>query len=105
MEIHTVTTEDGYILEMHRIPGSVNEPAGQTDSEGRKIKKKAVFLQHGIFATDFVWASGPNNSSLGLFDIVTHSTFFECLINVWYYFNSLYSGRSRLRCLDGQFQR
>lgn len=63
LEIHTVVTEDGYVLELHRIPGSINE---LLTSQGEKPKqKKAVFLQHGIFATDFVWASGPSNSSLG----------------------------------------
>ncbi|KAI9558712.1 hypothetical protein GHT06_015501 [Daphnia sinensis] len=60
LEIHHVVTEDGYILELHRIPKSMNEPANTTEN----IKKKVVFLQHGIFATDFVWASGPTNGSL-----------------------------------------
>ncbi|XP_046645920.1 lipase lipl-1-like [Daphnia pulicaria] len=60
VEIHHVTTEDGYILELHRIPGSVNEPVNTESTH----KKKPVFLQHGIFATDFVWAVGPSNGSL-----------------------------------------
>jgi hypothetical protein len=60
-----VTTEDGYILELHRIPASVNEHDSST--ENSRKKKPVVFLQHGIFATDFVWAAGPTNGSLGIY--------------------------------------
>lgn len=63
LEIHNVVTEDGFVLELHRIPASISELESQRTES--KPKKKPVFLQHGIFATDFVWASGPSNSSLG----------------------------------------
>ncbi|XP_051160822.1 uncharacterized protein LOC127281249 [Leptopilina boulardi] len=42
-EEHVVTTKDGYILKIHRIPGSPSKPK----SEG----KPAVFMQHGILAS------------------------------------------------------
>ena len=40
-ETHTVTTEDGYILTVHRIPGSLNETIQQNP-------KPIAFLQHGL---------------------------------------------------------
>ena len=40
-ETHTVTTEDGYILEMMRIPGMLGEQG--------TITKPPVFMQHGLF--------------------------------------------------------
>ncbi len=49
MEIHNVTTDDGYILEMHRIPYSP-----QTDNAAVP-NKKVVFLQHGLLGTDSLW--------------------------------------------------
>ncbi|XP_043481763.1 lipase 3-like [Leptopilina heterotoma] len=42
-EEHIVTTKDGYILKIHRIPGSASKPK----SKGKPV----VFLQHGILAS------------------------------------------------------
>lgn len=41
VEIHYVTSEDGYILELHRIPHCDKFPPG-------KGPKLPVFIQHGI---------------------------------------------------------
>ena len=57
VEIHKVTTEDGYILELHRIPSSQKSPI--------RSKGKPVFLQHGIFASDHVWVIAPSDRALG----------------------------------------
>ncbi|EFN89157.1 lipase 3 [Harpegnathos saltator] len=46
-EEHDITTEDGYNLQIHRIPGS---PQWR-----KKEKKKIVFMQHGIFASSDSW--------------------------------------------------
>ncbi|XP_012224571.1 lipase 3-like [Linepithema humile] len=46
-EEHNVTTEDGYNLKIHRIPGS--------PLLNNKKKKKVVFVQHGIFASSDSW--------------------------------------------------
>ncbi|XP_014477144.1 PREDICTED: lipase 3-like [Dinoponera quadriceps] len=46
-EEHNVTTEDGYHLQIHRIPGS--------PLWGNKKKKDVVFLQHGVFASSDSW--------------------------------------------------
>lgn len=48
--IYQVTTEDGYILEMHRIGTSKGRP---------------VLLQHGLLSTDVDWLTNPTNQSLG----------------------------------------
>ncbi|XP_034952223.1 uncharacterized protein [Chelonus insularis] len=47
-EKHFVTTEDGYILEIFRIPGSPVSPKAQG--------KPVVLVQHGLFAVSDVWA-------------------------------------------------
>jgi len=57
VEVHHVTTQDGYILELHRIPTS---PKSQLTGPGRR----AVFLQHGIFASDFVWVTAKTENAL-----------------------------------------
>ncbi|XP_039306595.1 lipase 3 isoform X2 [Solenopsis invicta] len=46
-EEHNVTTEDGYNLKIHRMPGS--------PLLDNNIKKKVVFLQHGLFASSDSW--------------------------------------------------
>ncbi|PNF27545.1 Lipase 3 [Cryptotermes secundus] len=54
-EIHTVTTEDSYILTVHRIPYSPKSPAAPN--------KPVVFLQHGILSSSADWIIlGPENS-------------------------------------------
>lgn len=48
VEIHTVITSDGYLLEMHRIP---------------RIGGIPVYLQHGLLDSSAGWILlGPNNS-------------------------------------------
>lgn len=55
-EEHKITTEDGYRLVFHRIPGS---PRSNSSSTGKKV----VFLQHGILSSSDVWVfSGPERS-------------------------------------------
>lgn len=54
-EVHQVTTDDGYILELHRISdGPKNSPT--------KNRKKVCFLQHGVM-----------DSSAGLFSSSNHT--------------------------------
>uniref|UniRef100_A0A915PMJ9 Lipase n=1 Tax=Setaria digitata TaxID=48799 RepID=A0A915PMJ9_9BILA len=54
-ETHTVTTVDGYVLELHRIPTSKaeNEPSS------------VVFLQHGFIGSSAVWVINLPNQSAG----------------------------------------
>uniref|UniRef100_A0A8C6ZYQ7 Lysosomal acid lipase/cholesteryl ester hydrolase-like n=1 Tax=Nothoprocta perdicaria TaxID=30464 RepID=A0A8C6ZYQ7_NOTPE len=56
-EEHEVTTEDGYILRVFRIPGGRNSPnTGQ---------KPVVFLQHAFLGDATHWISNLPNNSLG----------------------------------------
>ncbi|XP_046459313.1 gastric triacylglycerol lipase-like [Daphnia pulex] len=60
IEIHHVVTDDGYILELHRIPfGSC-----ETCFKNRTIRRKPVFLQHGMMTTDHTWLFSSSNNSL-----------------------------------------
>jgi hypothetical protein len=43
LELHTVTTDDGYVLRMERIP--------------RPGCRKVAFFQHGILDTSLTWVS------------------------------------------------
>lgn len=61
VEIHHVVTDDGYILELHRIPFGRRE----TRFENSTIQRKPVFLQHGMMATDHFWLLSASNNSLG----------------------------------------
>nr|XP_023012206.1 lipase 3-like [Leptinotarsa decemlineata] len=56
-EKHTITTEDGYNLEMHRIP------RGKNVSSSAPANSPPVLMMHGILGTsaDFL-ISGPENS-------------------------------------------
>lgn len=51
LEIHTVRTEDGYILTLYRIPG----PPGSIP----------VFLQHGLLESSTDWLIPGKGKSLG----------------------------------------
>ena len=68
MEIHDIVTEDGYILEVHRIPYGVN-PASRTNRT-----KRPVFLQHGLFDSDADWIINPSDKALGSFKIHVKSS-------------------------------
>ncbi|CAH1119116.1 unnamed protein product [Phaedon cochleariae] len=54
VESHYVTTSDGYILNVHRIPHGNNTT---------KINKKVAFLQHGLLSSSADWVLlGPRRS-------------------------------------------
>ena len=57
LEVHHVVTDEGYILELHRIPYSHKSP--------RRADKKPVFLLHGLTGSDIVWIMNPTNKALG----------------------------------------
>ena len=62
VEVHQLSTEDGYILELHRIPH------GQGPRKNR-LQKKPVFLQHGHYGASTDWIRGPTENSLGYITI------------------------------------
>jgi lysosomal acid lipase/cholesteryl ester hydrolase len=57
-ERHHVTTDDGYILEMHRVP------QGKTISQGGK--RPVVFLMHGLECSSSNWVTNLPNESAGM---------------------------------------
>ncbi|GMF46820.1 unnamed protein product [Phytophthora fragariaefolia] len=50
VETHKVTTSDGYILTMHRLPKSYDE---SQSGAAAATNKPAVLLQHGIIESSF----------------------------------------------------
>ncbi|XP_075979114.1 lipase 3-like [Anticarsia gemmatalis] len=56
VEVHNVTTSDGYILEMHRIPH------GRDQNNVPDAKKPVVFLMHGLLCSSAIWVlAGPGS--------------------------------------------
>ena len=52
MQTHTVETEDGYILTLHRL----------WNAQARKPNAKVVFLQHGLFSSSDWWVVTAEDS-------------------------------------------
>ncbi|XP_031783791.1 lipase 3 isoform X2 [Nasonia vitripennis] len=51
-EEHVVMTADGYLLRIHRIPGSPSRP--------RAVGKPVIYMQHGLLASSDTWVlMGP----------------------------------------------
>lgn len=57
-ENHYVTTEDGFVLNMQRIPHGRQEP-------NPKQKRPVVLLQHGLLDSACTWVLNPPNEALG----------------------------------------
>ncbi|KAL3669030.1 hypothetical protein V7S43_006315 [Phytophthora oleae] len=60
-ETHNVTTADGYILTVHRLPKSYNE--SQSGQEAT-ADKPAILVQHGLLDSSFSWVCNFRNQSL-----------------------------------------
>ena len=61
-----VTTDDGYLLTMHRIPYSKNDPDSYKNGEVN-VTRPVVFVQHGLLCSsaDFVLSYPPK--ALGIY--------------------------------------
>ena len=75
-QTHYVTTDDGYVLALHRIPGGKQNYSGKVPKPkchqqpwqpdiALGAKKPAVFLQHGILSSSADWVINLANESLG----------------------------------------
>ncbi|XP_047944686.1 triacylglycerol lipase 2-like [Salvia hispanica] len=73
-EEHKVTTEDGYILSMQRIP------AGRSGAGKKRGPKPPVLLQHGILTDALIWLDMPPDEALGF--ILADNGFDVWLANV-----------------------
>ncbi|KAI3422394.1 hypothetical protein GPALN_012912 [Globodera pallida] len=60
VEVHRVTTEDGYVLQLHRIPYGRSENSSVLYSSPRPV----FFLQHGLLASSADWVTNLPNQSL-----------------------------------------
>lgn len=58
-EVHYPITEDGYILEMHRVVGVL------VNGEYRSSSKGVVLLQHGLTGSSADWVIMGPGKSLG----------------------------------------
>ena len=56
-EIHEVTTDDGYILNVFRIPGLAAEQVHESvEYHGsRNVSKPPILMQHGLFDSAYCW--------------------------------------------------
>ena len=59
VEVHQVTTGDGYILTLHRITGRAGE------ASGANVGKPAVLVNHGLLCSSADWVMGSPDKSLG----------------------------------------
>ena len=59
-ENHVVTTRDGYILNLHRIPHGANEKS----EDAKSVQRPVVFLGHALECSSSEYAFGPANKSL-----------------------------------------
>ena len=87
VEIHSVTTKDGYILELHRIPPPTS----------RGNASRVVFLQHGLLHSSAAWVINPTNRSLGKGFSSMNFNGCYCLVS-----NSFLTGRQGLRRMARQ---
>jgi lysosomal acid lipase/cholesteryl ester hydrolase len=60
VETHIATTEDCYILQLHRIPHGKND----TTDDGN-VTRPVVYLQHGLFGSSADWVMASGYNSLG----------------------------------------
>ncbi|XP_029202026.2 gastric triacylglycerol lipase-like [Acropora millepora] len=60
-EEYTVKTDDGYLLNIHRIPPGEKRVQQDCSSGSRSV----VFLQHGLLSTSSDWITNLPNQSLG----------------------------------------
>ncbi len=59
VQVHHVTTKDGFILQVHRIPH------GRKAGSGENTEKPVVFLQHGFLASSADWLMNTVEKALG----------------------------------------
>lgn len=60
IESHFVTTQDGYILGLYRIPSGLPGTPGAGPATGKPV----VHLQHGLLDSSYTWVNNFENESL-----------------------------------------
>ena len=59
IEEHSIQSEDGYIITLHRIPHGHGQ-----NSYNNNIERPAVLLAHCMMGSSAVFTFGPSNQSL-----------------------------------------
>lgn len=54
-EEHVVQTRDGYLLGLHRLGWKQSEEGRKVNSGADSIKKRVVYLHHGLLMNSEVW--------------------------------------------------
>lgn len=54
-EEHIVQTKDGYLLGLHRLPNRKGEESQTVNQGAQSVKKKVVYLHHGLMMCSEVW--------------------------------------------------
>jgi hypothetical protein len=78
MELHTVTTEDGYILEMHRIPHG-------RDRDNSPGPRPVVFLMHGLLSSSADWVVTGPGCAFGNFLLILRLTYIHTYVPLTLY--------------------
>lgn len=61
-ETHDITTEDGYILTMHRVPREKIGGKHKDLQKGQHVGRPVVIIQHGISGSSDNWVlAGPKS--------------------------------------------
>lgn len=55
VETHTVQTEDGYLLTLHRIP---HGRKGSSEDQNRVMARQPILMQHGLLSSSSSWIMG-----------------------------------------------
>ena len=71
METHIVTTDDGYILTMFRIPHGKDGPG--LNNEPRPV----VFVQHGLLCSSADWVLSDPPKALGNITMIQTKIIFK----------------------------
>lgn len=56
-EEHVVQTKDGYLLGLHRLAWKRGEEDSRVNSGPNSLKKRVVYLHHGLLMNSEVWVS------------------------------------------------
>ena len=66
VEVYTVKTDDGFLLDLHRIPHGRNRSKKAAHGKGGNDQPKGVvFLQHALLSSACDWVMNFPNDSLG----------------------------------------
>ena len=85
-EIHEVVTEDGYILEMHRIPhGKHVNSSGKAKNGTRPV----AFLQHCLMCSSADWVLAGPEKSLGKYTV---NAALMQLLSIFFTYSRFYLG-------------